>query len=97
MTPHPVDNPVPRRIIDRGTRRVIHLTEHARHRAAAMGASPLDIARLAWRPHVCYRGSNGPGRVQKRHDTDIAIVFIVDQQLVVTVLWDTVDDYVRDD
>ncbi len=88
---------MPRRIVDTPTGRSIVLTDHAMQRAASMGVSPMEIARAAWQPDVCYRGSEGEGQVQRCDDSDIAIVLIPDEGLVVTVLEQRYDDYVRPD
>lgn len=86
---------VPARIHDRHTGRTITLTRHARERAEEMNVGVGLIARAALLPDTHYRGSKGGGRVQRCEGSPIAVVFDPDAQTVITVLWNTTEEYER--
>lgn len=82
------------RLPGRPDRRVI-LSNHARERIAEMGCTLDDVARVSTDPTSWYRGSKGGGRIHRREDTDIAVVYDHVRDVVITVLWNTTEQYSR--
>ncbi len=86
-----------KRLVDTSSGRVVRLTRHARDRIAEMQADPCDVLRSALEPDSTYRGSDDTGRtrLQRIEGSNIAVVFAPADSTVVTVLFQTDEEYTR--